>query len=226
MFTGIIEEIGVVERVEKLPKGLPAEAGRRFFVAFRKLLPRVPLGGSLAVNGCCLTAARRTARGVFMDVASETLKKTTLGEFTKGRRVHLEAPLRHGDPLGGHFVQGHVDAAGKVLKRWREGRSLYLRVSFPGKLAQFLVPTGSVALDGVSLTVADLGKASFDVCLIPHTLRATALGALREGSRVNLEMDVLGKYAARMRGAGRKSEPPARRKLPRPPEVVIGRCLP
>ncbi len=193
MFTGIVREVGVIGTVKKFPKG------RVLFIRMKRLLRRLKKGDSLAVHGCCLTVTRKTPRGVFVDIASETLKKTTLGALRSGARVNLEASMRPADFLGGHFVLGHVDGVGTVRRRWREGESIYLRIAFPKALAPYMVYTGSVAVDGVSLTVAKVFSKSraLDVCLIPHTLHETTFSGLRAGSRINLEADILGKYVLR-----------------------------
>lgn len=177
MFTGIVERIGSV-----------AAAGRRLSVqtGYTDLVP----GESIAVGGVCLTVAHRAGTIAGFDVVPETLARTNLGNLRRGDAVNLERAIRAGDRLGGHIVQGHVDGTGRVA---RAGRTL--RIETP--LASQLVPKGSIAIEGVSLTVADMEPGAFTVALIPTTLRRTTLGKARKGQRVNIELDVLGKYARR-----------------------------
>jgi len=189
MFTGLVEAMGQVERLT--PVG-PA----------RRLVLRVPLdvaaeaavGDSVAVSGVCLTVVAVEPGRLAFDLAEETVRVTTLGELEPGDPVNLERPLRLGARLGGHLVLGHVDGVGRVTAVRPEGDGRRLSVEVPGGLRPLLIPKGSVAVDGVSLTVAELGETAFSVALIPHTLAVTTLGARRAGGRVNLEMDVLGKY--------------------------------
>jgi riboflavin synthase len=189
MFTGLIEALGQVERV--VPRG----AGRRLEVrAPAELTDDTRVGDSVAVSGVCLTAVGVDPGRLAFDLAEETVRVTTLGELVAGDRVNLERPLRLGARLGGHLVLGHVDGVGRVSAVVPEGAGRRLTVEVPPGLRPLLVPKGSVAVDGVSLTVAALDTATFDVALIPHTLAVTTLGGDGVGRRVNLEMDVLGKY--------------------------------
>lgn len=189
MFTGLVDAQGTVERLGREGAGrrldimVPAEWGRE-----------VSRGESVAVNGVCLTAVVLEPGRLGFDLAEETLAVTTLGELAPGDPVNLERPLRFGMPLGGHLVLGHVDAVGRVAAVEPEGAGRRLTVAAPAALMPLLVPKGSVAVDGVSLTVAGLGPATFTVALVPHTLAATTLGVRGVGARVNLEMDVIGKY--------------------------------
>jgi riboflavin synthase len=192
MFTGIVEEVGVVRQLRRAPATLRLE------VAARVALEGSDVGASVAVNGACLTVVERTATGLAFDVGPETLDRTTLGQLAVGTRVNLERPLRFGAALGGHLVLGHVDGVGTVTEVTRVESTARVRVVLPGPdLAPLLVPKGSVALDGVSLTVAALGGATFEIMLIPHTLEATTLGTWQAGQRVNIETDVIGKYVRR-----------------------------
>jgi riboflavin synthase len=195
VFTGIVEGIGKVE-------SLRAGAGntRRLTVKTSLDVGKLPLGASIAVNGACLTiVARRSGRpSVFQaDVGPETLACTTLGDLGPGTQVHLEPALRLGDSLGGHMVSGHVDGTGRVESARKQAGTLALRVSAPDDVALYLFKKGSIAIDGVSLTVNKVEGASFEVLLIPHTLEVTRLGELRAGSRVNLEADMIAKQVAR-----------------------------
>jgi len=190
VFTGLVREIGTLRRLAR------AGGVTRLEVEAPRTAARAAVGDSIAVDGICLTVTRLTARGFAADAAAETRRLTTLESWRAGRRVHLEPSLRAGDPLDGHLVQGHVDGVGKVVRIRRAAGSLYVTVALPPDLARFLTPKGSVAVDGVSLTV-DTGpfRDSFTVNLIPHTLAATTFANVRRGRRVNLEMDVLVKAA-------------------------------
>jgi riboflavin synthase len=193
MFTGIVREIGSVSDVESGPEGarLRIEAG--FAGELRE-------GDSIAVEGVCLTATA-VSRGSFAaDVINQSLALTTLGELGPGGAVNLEPALRAGDSLGGHIVQGHVDGVGELRSVTEDGFSRRLQISVGDGLERYLVEHGSVTVAGVSLTVAALGDAAFEVALIPETLARTTLGALAEGGRVNLEVDVVARYVERLLG--------------------------
>ncbi len=192
MFTGIVERMGTVVAHE------PAGHGSRLVVAAGPLGERQRIGDSVAVSGVCLTVVERHGDKLTFDLSPETLQRTTLGELQPGDVVNLEQALRVGDPLGGHFVLGHVDGVGVLERRHQEGE--YERVWFrvPPELALEMVRKGSVAVDGVSLTIVDLEQDRFSVALIPHTLAVTTLGSKPEGARVNIETDVLGKYVLRL----------------------------
>jgi riboflavin synthase len=190
MFTGIVEALGRVDRLA--PAG---RAGRRLAVAVPEDAGwRLGLGESVAVSGVCLTVVDAGPGRLAFDLAEETLRVTTLGALEPGDPVNLERPLRLDARLGGHLVLGHVDGVGVVDGRRAEGEGAWLEVAVPPGLRPLLIPKGSVAVDGVSLTVAALGGDGFAVALIPHTLAATTLGRRRPGDAVNLEMDVIGKY--------------------------------
>jgi riboflavin synthase len=195
VFTGIVEGIG---KVESLRAGTGGTRG--LTVKTDLEVGKLPLGASIAVNGACLTiVARRTGRpSTFQaDVGPETLECTTLGTLTAGSRVHLERALRLGDSLGGHMMSGHVDGTGRVEAARKQGATLALRVAAPESLALYLLKKGSIAIDGVSLTINEVAGSSFGVLLIPHTLAVTLLGELRPGGRVNLEADMIAKQVAR-----------------------------
>jgi riboflavin synthase len=195
MFTGLVEALGSVEGVVRHGAG-------------RRLTLRVPAdwevapGDSVAVSGVCLTAVALEPGRVGFDLAEETLRVTTLGDLAPDDPVNLERPLRLGGRLGGHLVLGHVDGMGRVVAVEPEGAGRRVTVSVPPALRPLLIPKGSVAVDGVSLTVAELDATAFSLTLIPHTLAVTTLGVRGVGARVNLEMDVIGKYVRALVGAG------------------------
>ena len=209
MFTGIVEELGRVVRLETV------EDSARLTVEAPTVTQDVSLGDSVSVNGCCLTVAAVHGSTFTADLMAETLTRTTLGSQAPGDPVNLERALRASDRLGGHIVQGHIDATAEVLDHHRGEHWDLLRISLPQEIARYVAVKGSVALDGVSLTVVDVvdapntldaspvpgAGASLSVGLIPETLRRTTLGTRRPGERVNLEVDVLAKYAERLLGA-------------------------
>lgn len=191
MFTGIVEGVGEVAALE--PEGKVV----RLAVREPRLAREVHLGDSVAVNGVCLTIAREDPERLCFEAVAETLERTALGELAVGARVNLERALRADARLDGHIVQGHVDGTGRVRELRREGEDVRLFVDCDPELARLLVEKGSVAVEGVSLTVVGVREDGFDVALIPHTLEVTTLGELAPGRRVNLEADVLGKYVLR-----------------------------
>jgi riboflavin synthase len=191
VFTGIVECVGVVESLR------PLGDAARLVVRAPALARELRVGESVAVNGACLTVTEAGGETIAFDAVRETLERTTLGELAPGGAVNLERALRADGRLDGHIVQGHVDATGRVRQLAKEGRDVRLVLDCPEDLAGQLVPKGSVAIDGVSLTVVNVEAAGFDVALIPHTLEVTTLGRLAPGRRVNLEADVLGKYVKR-----------------------------
>ena len=196
MFTGIVEGIG---KVESLRMGVGGT--RRLTVKTTLEVGKLPLGASIAVNGACLTIVARRAGHPSMfqaDVGPETLACTTLGSLGAGANVHLEPALRLGDSLGGHMVSGHVDGTGQVKSARKQGTTLALRVTAPDDIAPCLFKKGSIAIDGVSLTLNQVEGSSFEVLLIPHTLEVTLLGELRADSRVNLEADMIAKQVAHL----------------------------
>jgi riboflavin synthase len=187
MFTGLVQRTGVVSSL----------ADGRLVVNVQPGLD-VSKGDSVAVNGVCLTATGDSNGGLDADVMAETLRRTALGQLRDGDRVNLELPLRLGDSLGGHIVQGHVDAVGTVDAIAQEGFARAVRISAEPDLLRYVVEKGSIAVDGVSLTVASVDHESFSVSLIPETLENTTLGALEPGRAVNLEVDVLAKYVEKL----------------------------
>jgi riboflavin synthase len=193
MFTGLIEAVGRVERND------PAGSGRRLRIA-APLATELAPGDSVAVNGVCLTVAAHDAEGFDADLAPETLRVTTLGMLVPGVRVNLERPLRADSRVGGHFVQGHVDGVASVVANRLDGDCRWLELDLPAPLAPLVIAKGSIALDGVSLTVAALEGARVAVQIVPYTLAHTALGDRRPGDPLNVEADMLGKYVRRLLG--------------------------
>lgn len=191
MFTGIVEAVGRVVALE--PRGEQA----RLRIEAPRVADGTPIGASIAVNGACLTVVEATPEQVVFEAVRETLDRTSLGELRPGARVNLERALRADGRLDGHIVQGHVDGTGRVRSLERRGDDVRLAIECPPELARQLVPKGSIAVDGVSLTLVNVSDTGFDVALVPHTLAETNLGARRPGDRVNLEADVLGKYVLR-----------------------------
>ncbi|HEX5561520.1 MAG TPA: riboflavin synthase [Nocardioidaceae bacterium] len=192
MFTGIVEELGVVEALEDQGDAV------RLTVRGPHVTVDAGRGDSVAVNGCCLTVAERAGETFTADVMRETLDKTSLGTLAPGGRVNLERAVTATSRLGGHIVQGHVDGTGSVVRREASEHWELVEISLPPDLARYLVPKGSVTVDGVSLTVVDVGEVSFTVSLIPETLARTTLGHREPGDRVNLEVDVIAKYVERL----------------------------
>lgn len=200
MFTGIIEELGILRRAERGP------VSARLHIEARAVLEEARLGESIAVNGVCLTVADSGPGWFTADVMAETLKRTNLGEFRPGERVNLERAMRLGERMGGHLVSGHVDGVGTVAGCEPEGVALLFRIQAPGTVMRYVIEKGSVAVDGISLTVVDHDRDAFRVSIIPHTAKMTTLGFKRVGARVNLEADLIAKYVERMLG-GRREEP-------------------
>ncbi len=193
MFTGIIQAVGKIAVVEQ--KGADARVS---IDTGRLDMSNVNTGDSIAVSGVCLTAVEHSASGFTADVSGETLSRTTLGELRPGDPVNLEKALTLGAPLGGHLVSGHVDGVGTVVSREAEGRSVRFLFQAPNILARYIAAKGSICVDGVSLTVNAVDGAKFDVNVVPHTLAETALGKLRPGSKMNLEIDLLARYLERL----------------------------
>ena len=197
MFTGIVNDLGEILEVDERADGL-----RRLTVACSYDPETIDIGASIACSGPCLTVVergRRGNRGYFaVDVAAETLRVTTAGSWQRGTRLNLERSLRLGDELGGHLVSGHVDGIADLLARDDLPDMARLSLQAPAALARFIATKGSVALDGVSLTVNEVAGDTFSVLLIPHTLKVTTFGGLRAGARLNLEVDQVARYAARL----------------------------
>jgi riboflavin synthase len=191
MFTGLVEVLGTVDRLT------PEGAGRRLTVRAAEIAPELTLGESVAVNGACLTVVEHDAATCTFQAVPETLVRTNLGALRPGDRVNLERSLRVGDRLGGHIVQGHIDGVGTVDERESDGEWLTMWFRCPPALTAEMVSKGSVAVDGISLTLVEVTADRFSVALIPHTLAVTTLGFKQPGDAVNLETDVLGKYVVK-----------------------------
>jgi riboflavin synthase len=192
MFTGIIEELGTV-------KVLRREAGAaRLTLSAAKVLDGTALGDSICVNGVCLTVVEMNRTEFSADVAVETLRVTNLGDLQAGRKVNLERALQLSARIGGHLVTGHVDAVGRVREKREEGNGWRIFIDAPASVLRYVIKKGSIAIDGISLTVADVDSAGFAIAMIPHTAKLTTLGFKTAGDSVNLESDIIGKYVERL----------------------------
>ena len=202
MFTGLVEETGTVEGIQPMAKAI------RLSVRVRSIARGLKPGASVAVNGCCLTAVKILARGksklLQFDVLEESWRRTNLQFARPGSLVNLERPLRANGELGGHFVTGHVDGVGKIIRWERRGKDHVLDIAAPPDVMRYVVFKGSIAVDGISLTVAAAQKKSFRVWIIPHTFEVTVLRGRKAGDAVNLEADLLGKYAERFLAARKR----------------------
>ena len=192
MFTGLIEELGHVAQVEERP------AGRRFWLAATHVLEDAHVGDSIACSGVCLTVVALEPGRFAVEAIPETLARSTLGEWRVGDRVNLERSLKLEQRLGGHMVQGHVDGVGEVIAEEKEGDGTRITIRVPAELRRFIPEKGSLCVDGISLTVAALTPEGCEIAYIPHTLAVTSAGAYAPGTRVNLEVDLLARYLARM----------------------------
>lgn len=192
MFTGIIEGTGRVKSVKRQEEGLQLEIAADFD------LERTNLGDSIAVSGCCLTITSRLGNTFWADVSSETLAVTTLGDLQENSPVNLERPLKMGERVSGHFVQGHVDGIGLVRAVKETGAGKEIQVQTPASLIRYLVPKGSIAVDGVSLTLNRVEGDLFEIMIIPHTQLKTTFNELKPGAKVNLEVDILGKFVEKL----------------------------
>ena len=184
MFTGIIEEVGIVTSV----------SSRRLVIAARKVLKNMEPGGSISVNGACLTVTDFGSDSFFVDIMLETLRRTNLGQLHAGDRVNLERPLTLDKPIGGHLVQGHIDATGRVASAIREGETTIIRIEASPEVMHYVVEKGFIAVDGVSLTVVTRNTTSFQVSVVDYTRKHSTLGNRRVGDLVNLEVDIIAKY--------------------------------
>jgi riboflavin synthase len=202
LFTGIIEETGSITGIRA------GSAAAGVTIRSATIPATLATGESVAVNGVCLTVVQHTSGGFSCDLSPETLKRSSFAEIAVGRTVNLERPLAVGGRLGGHFVLGHVDGVGRLIASGASGSGALLRFSYPAELERYLVSKGSIAVDGVSLTIAELDSKSFSVAVIPHTLRATNLAHLKPGDAVNLETDILAKYFERFFVLEKRGERP------------------
>jgi riboflavin synthase len=191
VFTGLVASLATVHQI------LPEPPGVRLVVRDDAIAAAAKIGDSIAINGCCLTVVKLDGAAMLFEAGPETLERTNLGRLKVGDRVNLESSLRMGDALGGHLVAGHIDAVGRLERRDEDGLWCTMWFKVPGELTRQMASKGSVAVDGVSLTLVDVEADRFSVALIPHTLAATTLGGLRPGDEVNLETDLLAKYVER-----------------------------
>lgn len=192
MFTGLVEEKGAVSRVEEKPEG------RRLWIRAARVLEDARIGDSVAVSGCCLTVVDLTSDAFAVEAVPETLRRTTIGALAQGQPVNLERAMRLDQRLGGHLVQGHVDGVAEVRRVAAEGEGRRLTLELPQSLARFVAEKGSIAIDGISLTVAAAQGRGCEIALIPHTLAVTTASEYGPGSRVNVEVDLMARYAARL----------------------------
>lgn len=200
MFTGLVEELGTLRSLER------GSRSARLVLAGKTVLEGVKLGDSIAVNGVCLTVTDFSATTFSVDVMHETLERTNLGELRVGSRVNLERALRLGDRLGGHLVSGHVDGVGVIRSQKRVDIAILTEIEAPEGVLRYCIPKGSIAVDGISLTIIDVLPHGLTLSLIPHTAGMTTLGFKQAGDRVNLEGDLIGKYVERLLGGSRQGE--------------------
>ena len=200
MFTGLVAELGTVQRLARQGNSYHLTVGAK------KVLENLKIGDSVAVNGACLTVVRMDDSGFTADVMPETVRLTNIGSLQPGSRVNLERTLRLCDGLDGHIVSGHVEGLGTISEQRPEGIAVVVTISTPPELLKYIIKKGSIAIDGISLTVTEVTDTSFSVSLIPHTAKETTLGMKKVGDSVNLETDILGKYVERMLTWNQKQE--------------------
>ncbi len=201
MFTGIIDNMGAIEALEQTP------TGGRLRIRAKETAPLLHVGSSIAVNGCCLTVTDLAGEVFACDLSGETLRRTSFGELKPGTKVNLELPLKAGAEFGGHFVQGHVDGVGRVTRLVPEGENWWLSAQVPDGIARYVAMKGSIAIDGISLTVAGWKDGVVDIAIIPYTYTHTNVCQLAPGDPVNLECDVLAKYVERLLEAHEPTAP-------------------
>jgi len=192
MFTGIVEELGSVKTLTR------TAGGARLTISASAVLGNTALGDSICVNGVCLTVVEKGSADFSADVAQETLKVSNLGELRTGQQVNLERALQLSARIGGHLVTGHVDAVGRIKEKRQEGNSWRVFIEAPETALRYVIKKGSIAVDGISLTIADVNKAGFSLAMIPHTAKLTTLGFKAAGDSVNLETDIIGKYVEKL----------------------------
>lgn len=198
MFTGLIEELGAVKSIKRRAGSM------ELTISGKEVVKDMRKGDSVSVNGVCLTVTSYELRvtSFKIDISPETLRKTNLGELRIGEKVNLERALKVGKRLGGHFVTGHIDSVGIIKKKVKEGETFLFEIEAPEEIINYIIPKGSIAVDGISLTIVDFGKNRFSVSIIPHTLEITTLGFKKVGNKVNLEADMIGKYVFKMMKRG------------------------
>ena len=201
MFTGLIEEIGQVRQLRR------EEGVQRLEIGAQHVLGDLDIGASINIDGACQTVVDLTAHSFWVESVEETLERTTLGEMHSGRAVNLERSLRLQDRLGGHLVLGHVDGVGRISRLEQRQRNWILSIETPAELERFIASKGSIAVDGISLTVVETGSGGFTLSVIPHTFDHTTLAQRRSGDQVNLEVDVIARYVERFLASGRSPEP-------------------
>lgn len=192
MFTGIVEEMGAVTALDK------SLAGTRLSVLAASVMSDLRLGDSVSVNGTCLTVVARTDRDFSVEISPETLSVTTLGQLAVGAPVNLERPMKLNERIGGHLVAGHVDGVGTIRGRRQEGNAIFFTIEAPPDVLRYCIVKGSVTVDGISLTINEVGSHTFSVAIIPHTAKVTTLGLKQVNDQVNLESDLIGKYVERL----------------------------
>lgn len=194
MFTGIITDVGTVTRVDD------TRGDKRFEITTVWDMTDVPMGASIACSGCCLTVIAKTKNSFSVDVSAESLSKTNLGSWVEGTKINLESSLKFGDELGGHLVSGHVDGLATLVSITPDGDSFRLKIRAPQDLKHFIAPKGSIALNGISLTVNEVEDDVFGINIIPHTWEVTTMGQSKAGDTINMEIDMLARYVARILG--------------------------
>jgi riboflavin synthase len=192
MFTGIVEEMGVIKRLEK------SGVGTTLTILASTVMEDIEVGASISVNGACLTVVSVGEREFAVEVSPETLAVTTLGQLAAGTPVNLERAMKLNERIGGHLVAGHVDGVGSIRNRTPEGNAIVLTIEAPKEILRYCVHKGSITLDGISMTINEIGDRTFSVAVIPHTAKATTLGLKKPGETVNLEADLIGKYVERL----------------------------
>ena len=198
MFTGIIEKLGVIRKIQ------PVAGGKRISVETGLALSETAIGDSIAVNGACLTVVSKTGSQFTADLSPETVLKTTFSTKRVGDRVNVERAMRLSDRINGHLVSGHIDGVGAVSARREDANAIIITISVPPDLAGYMIPKGSVAVDGISLTINQCDENSFGISIIPHTAQLTTIGFCAMGDAVNIETDILGKYVSRLLKEGRQ----------------------
>ena len=192
MFTGIIQSIGKVANIQK------TVSGSQLAINLKALSRKVALGDSVSINGVCLTATKKTGEIVLFDAVRETISRSNLGRLKRGNPVNIELAIRAGEPFGGHFVQGHVDGTGTIYRKYKEGKGFVIEIKTTPQITSQMIEKGSVAIDGISLTITGIGRDKFTIAIIPHTLKHTTLAGKRIGETVNLEADMLGKWLKKL----------------------------